>query len=236
MPPPLRATAHARKPKTLDPTRQAAPQVFERLREMIVALELIPGAVLARNELADMFGVSQTPVRDALIKLAEEGLVDIFPQHATVVSRIDIAQALQAHFLRRAIELEVAATLATDPTDLLVAQLRAQVDIQAALASGDDYGRFIEADREFHRLMYLAAGVPDLFDLVRRRSGHVDRLRRLHLPSSGKAKAVVRDHKRIIEAIAAADPDGARERVRGHLSGTLGQIDQIRTRHPDYVV
>jgi len=236
MPPPLRATAHARKPKTLDPTRQAAPQVFERLREMIVALELIPGAVLARNELADMFGVSQTPVRDALIKLSAEGLVDIFPQHATVVSRIDIAQALQAHFLRRAIELEVAATLATDPTDLLVAQLRAQVDIQAALASGDDYGRFIEADREFHRLMYLAAGVPDLFDLVRRRSGHVDRLRRLHLPSSGKAKAVVRDHKRIIEAIAAADPDGARERVREHLSGTLGQIDQIRTRHPDYVV
>ena len=236
MPTPLRATAHARKPKTLDPTRQAAPQVFERLREMIVALELIPGAVLARNELADMFGVSQTPVRDALIKLSAEGLVDIFPQHATVVSRIDIAQALQAHFLRRAIELEVAATLATDPTDLLVAQLRAQVDIQAALASGDDYGRFIEADREFHRLMYLAAGVPDLFDLVRRRSGHVDRLRRLHLPSSGKAKAVVRDHKRIIEAIAAADPDGARERVREHLSGTLGQIDQIRTRHPDYVV
>ena len=236
MPPPLRATAHARKPKTLDPTRQAAPQVFERLREMIVALELIPGAVLARNELADMFGVSQTPVRDALIKLSAEGLVDIFPQHATVVSRIDIAQALQAHFLRRAIELEVAATLATDPTDLLVAQLRAQVDIQTALASGDDYGRFIEADREFHRLMYLAAGVPDLFDLVRRRSGHVDRLRRLHLPSSGKAKAVVRDHKRIIEAIAAADPDGARERVREHLSGTLGQIDQIRTRHPDYVV
>ena len=236
MPAPLRATAHARKPKTLDPTRQAAPQVFDRLREMIVALELTPGTVLARNELADMFGVSQTPVRDALIKLSAEGLVDIFPQHATVVSRIDIAQALQAHFLRRAIELEVAATLAMDPTDLLVAQLRAQVDIQAALASGDDYGRFIEADREFHRLMYLAAGVPDLFDLVRRRSGHVDRLRRLHLPSSGKAKAVVRDHKRIIEAIAAGDPEGARERVREHLSGTLGQIDQIRARHPDYVV
>ena len=210
--------------------------MFDRLREMIVALELTPGTVLARNELADMFGVSQTPVRDALIKLSAEGLVDIFPQHATVVSRIDIAQALQAHFLRRAIELEVAATLAMDPTDLLVAQLRAQVDIQAALASGDDYGRFIEADREFHRLMYLAAGVPDLFDLVRRRSGHVDRLRLLHLPSSGKAKAVVRDHKRIIEAIAAGDPEGARERVREHLSGTLGQIDQIRARHPDYVV
>ncbi|MFI4927418.1 MAG: GntR family transcriptional regulator [Burkholderiales bacterium] len=236
MPAPLRAATHARKPRSIDPKRQAAPQVFDRLREQIVGLELAPGAVLARNELADLFGVSQTPVRDALIKLSEEGLVDIFPQHATVVSRIDIAQAQQAHFLRRAIELEVAATLAARPTGLLVAQLRAQVDIQAALASGEDYGRFIEADREFHRLMYVAAGVPDLFDLVRRRSGHVDRLRRLHLPTAGKAKAVVRDHRRIVEAIAAADPQQARQRVSEHLSGTLGQVDQIRAKYPDHVV
>lgn len=232
---PAPAPAPARRPR-LDRTRQAAPQVFERLREMIVALELAPGAVLARNELAHMFGVSQTPVRDALIKLSEEGLVDIFPQHATVVSRIDLSSALQAHFLRRAIELEVAGTLAAHPTELLVAQLRAQVEVQSALASSDDYARFIAADREFHRLMYVAAGVPDLYDLVRQRSGHVDRLRRLHLPTVGKARAVVRDHKRIVDAIASGDREAARERVREHLSGTLGQVEQIRAAHPDYVV
>jgi len=236
MSPALPASAHARKPRSLDPKRQAAPQVFDRLRESILALELAPGAVLARNELAAMFGVSQTPVRDALIKLSEEGLVDIFPQHATVVSRIDVAQALQAHFLRRAIELEVAGTLAAQPSELLVAQLRAQIEVQSAVAAADDYGKFIAADREFHRLMYVAAGVPDLFDLVRQRSGHVDRLRRLHLPSAGKAKAVVRDHKRIVEAIAAGDAEQARERVREHLSGTLSQAERIRAEHPDYVV
>jgi GntR family transcriptional regulator, rspAB operon transcriptional repressor len=236
MPPSLSASAHARKPRSLDPKRQAAPQVFDRLREAILALELAPGAVLARNELAAMFGVSQTPVRDALIKLSEEGLVDIFPQHATVVSRIDVAQALQAHFLRRAIELEVAGTLAARPGELLVAQLRAQIEVQSAVAAADDYGKFIAADREFHRLMYVAAGVPDLFDLVRQRSGHVDRLRRLHLPSAGKAKAVVRDHRRIVEAIAAGDAEQARERVREHLSGTLSQAERIRAEHPDYVV
>jgi DNA-binding GntR family transcriptional regulator len=236
MPASALAAAHARKPKRLDRTRQAAPQVFERLREMIIGLELAPGAVLARVDLAAMFGVSQTPVRDALIKLSDEGLVDIFPQHATVVSRIDVASALQAHFLRQAIELEVAAMLATQPTELLVAQLRAQVEVQAALAGGGDYDQFIAADREFHRLMYVAAGVPDLYDLVRRRSGHVDRLRRLHLPTAGKAKAVVRDHKRIVEAIASGQPEVARERVREHLSGTLGQVERIRAEHPDYVV
>jgi DNA-binding GntR family transcriptional regulator len=236
MPEAAHAASPARKHKRLDRTRQAAPQVFERLRDQIIALELVPGAVLARNELADMFGVSQTPVRDALIKLSEEGLVDIFPQHATVVSRIDTAQALQAHFLRRSIELEIAATLAAQPTELLVAQLRAQVDIQAALAGSEDFDRFFAADREFHRLMYVAAGVPDLYDLVRRRSGHVDRLRRLHLPTVGKARTVVRDHRRIVEAIAAGDADQAQQRVREHLSGTLGQVEKLRAEHPDYVV
>ena len=117
----------------LDRTRQAAPQVFERLREAILSLELAPGAVLSRLELAKRFAVSQTPVRDALLKLGQEGLVDIFPQHATVVSRIDLASAKQAHFLRRSIELEVVRTLAARPDAALVARLRTQVDLQAAL-------------------------------------------------------------------------------------------------------
>jgi DNA-binding GntR family transcriptional regulator len=236
MPAPALARSEHAKPRRLDPKRQASPQVFERLREMIIGLELKPGAVLARADLAQMFGISQTPVRDALIKLSEEGLVDVFPQHATVVSRIDLASARQAHFLRKAVEAEVAATLAGDAGELLVAQLRAQIQVQAALASGEHHDRFIAADREFHRLMYAAAGVPDLHDLVGRMSGQVDRLRRLDLAAAGKAKAVVRDHKRIVDAIASGDPDQARASVREHLSGTLARIEEIRLQYPEYVV
>ena len=106
---------HRAPPLRLDRSRQAAPQVFELLRERIVALELAPGTVLSRAELAEAFGVSQTPIRDALLRLGEEGLVDIFPQHATVVSRIDVPAAVQAHFLRRAIECEIAQALTAAP-------------------------------------------------------------------------------------------------------------------------
>ena len=74
---------------------------------MIIALELPPGSPLSRAALATQFGVSSTPIRDALMRLAEEGLVDVFPQHATVVSRIDVGLAQQAHFLRQALELEI---------------------------------------------------------------------------------------------------------------------------------
>src|ERR1700736_7004311 len=102
----------------LDRDRQAAPQVFERLRGMIISLELPPGSPLSRAALAGQFGVSSTPVRDALMRLEEEGLVDVFPQHATVVSQIDVGRAQQAHFLRQALELEIVRLLAasSDPS------------------------------------------------------------------------------------------------------------------------
>ena len=222
------------RPLSFDRSRHAAPQVFERLRDMILSLELAPGTLLSRAELAAQFGLSQTPIRDALIKLGEEGLVDIFPQHATVVSRIDAAAATQAQFLRRSIEAEVVRTLASHAGVALIDQLRAQIDVQAALMGSAAYLEFIAADRAFHRLMYVAAGVPDLFDLVRQRSGHVDRLRMLNLPSVGKQRAIVRDHRRIVDAIASGDVEAAQASLRDHLSGTLGQIDAIRSAHPDY--
>lgn len=221
-------------PHKLDRTRQAAPQVFEWLRAAILSLELAPGTPLARAELAERFDLSQTPVRDALIRLSEEGLVDIFPQHATLVSRIDLHSAEQAQFLRCSIELEVVRTLALAGDAALAGRLAALVEMQAALAAqgGED---FIAADQAFHRTMYDAAGVPDLYELVRRRSGHLDRLRRLDLPSPGNSDRVVRDHRRIVDALAARDPDAAQAALRAHLSGTLGRVADIRARYPEYV-
>ncbi|MGK9169499.1 GntR family transcriptional regulator [Inquilinus limosus] len=219
----------------LDRARQAAPQVFERLREQIIALTLVPGSVLARNELMAQFGVSQTPIRDALLRLAEEGLVDIFPQHATVVSPIDLVAARQAHFLRRSVELEVVRTLALREDRSFVPRLRALIARQRALLDAEDFEAFAETDQSLHRQLCEVAEVPDLWALIRSRSGHLDRLRRLHLPVPGKAQSILDDHARILDAIADGDADRAQEALRQHLSGTLAQADEIRARFPDYV-
>jgi DNA-binding GntR family transcriptional regulator len=222
-------------PPRLDRSRHAAPQVVDYLRERIIDLELAPGTLLSRSDLAARFGLSQTPVRDALMLLAEEGLVEIYPQHKTVVSRIDIRSAEQAHFLRRAIELEVVRTLAEARDAALARRLRATIARQKALLEAGDYGEFARTDLLFHRQMYEAAGVPDLWDLVRRRSGHIDRLRRLHLPTPGKASDIVREHARIVETIARGNPVLAQRRVREHMSGTVSRIESLRASHPEYV-
>jgi DNA-binding GntR family transcriptional regulator len=219
----------------LDRERQAAPQVFERLRAMIIALDLPPGSALSRTALATQFGVSSTPIRDALMRLAEEGLVDVFPQHATVVSRIDIRLAQQAHFLRQALELEIVRILALAGQNPPTAKLDQLITRQQQLAKAGDFESFMAADNDFHAELYAAADKQDLWTLVRSRSGHIDRLRRLHLPSPGKAHDIVRHHRLIAKAIGSGEPDQAQKHLRAHLSGTLSDLGTIRTMHPEYL-
>lgn len=223
-------------PVQLDRSRYASPQVFEHLRERIIDMRFPPGMSLSRVELAAEFGVSQTPVREALLRLAEERLVDVFPQHATIVRPIDIALAHQAHFLRVAVELEVVAALADAADAVLLNALEQRIADQRTHASRGDHGAFVAADQAFHATMYHAAAVPDLFALVRRQSGHLDRLRYLHVPAPGKMATVIDDHVAIYTAIRDGDARQAQHALRTHLGGTLNHIADIRARYPDYLL
>ncbi len=225
----------ARSARTLDRDRQAAPQVFEQLRRLITSLALPPGSPLSRHALAEQFGVSSTPIRDALMRLEEEGLVDVFPQYATVVSRVDVRLAQQAHFLRQAIELEIVRALAVSHDATFVTDLNAAIAQQQQFAKAGEFEKFMTADNEFHAQLYAAADKQDIWTLVKSRSGHIDRLRRLHLPSPGKAQDIVRHHRLIVKAIGANQPDDAQRHLRKHLSGTLGYLAEIRARFPEYL-
>lgn len=220
---------------TRDPSRHAAPQVFDYLRERIIALELPPGALISRSELQELFGFSSTPVRDALLKLQEESLVEIFPQHATVVSPIDLKLARQAHFLRRSIEQEAVRTITLmEERTEVVRRLETVIDLQATLLARGDLPGFENADREFHRIFFETVGVPELWKMSRRYAGHIDRIRRLHLPMPGKAPQVICDHRAIVAGIASGDVSAAQGALREHLSKSLAFTPDLRARWPDY--
>lgn len=223
--------------RSIDRGRAVARQVEDVLRTRILSLELKPGVVLSRAGLVAEFGLSNTPVRDALLRLEEEGLVQIFPQHTTLVSRIDLDMARQVHFLRRSTEIEAVrmlcrmedATAAIDSLDIALRRMASRLHTS-------ELDSFDELDRGFHHTILTAAGVPDLTAIIRRNSGHIDRLRRLTLLDGGKAERIICDHDRILSALRARDEDAAAEAMRQHLSGTLQMIDSIRERYPDLVV
>jgi DNA-binding GntR family transcriptional regulator len=220
----------------LDRSRNATVQVYEHLRELIVTLALKPATVLPRKLLGDYFGLSHTPIRDALTRLDDERLVEVFPQHLTRVRSIDLNSARQAHFLRLSIELEVVRTLAQAPNPAVKKTLSALVAQQQASLAAGDLDAFTAADQAFHKSMYASAQAPALWHVVRNLSGNLDRLRRLHLPLNNKAQSIVAQHAEIARAIGLGDPARAQTAIRTHLSGTLSELDALRDRYPDYVL
>ncbi len=217
----------------LDRTRQASPQIIEYLRDRILSLELSPGTVLSRTALQQHFGISQTPVRDALLKLEEEGLVTVYPQYATLVSRVNLSKVRQVHFMRRAIEADIVKHLATHHTPAQIEELRAANDKVRDHARQDDHGAFLLADKAFHHTMFKQADVELVWPVIQTNSGHLDRLRRLNLPNVGMAH-VVEQHDAIIDAIAQGEPARADAALREHLANTLKRLSIVASQYPEY--
>jgi len=133
-------------PFAIDRKRLAAQQIYDDLRERIIGLELKPGTGLSRPALTEFYRVSQTPIRDAILKLEQEGLVEIYPQSKTLVARIDVKNAKETQFLRTAIELEVARALALDSDKMKIAPARRLLDQQREALGRSDLVRFIQFD------------------------------------------------------------------------------------------
>ena len=220
--------------EAINRARQTVPQLYEVLRERIVSLDFAPGMVLSRSKLAEAFEVSQTPIREALHRLAEERLVDVFPQSSTRVSLISVAFAEETHFLRRSIELELVRELALNHDEGLVKKMSILLEQQKSLRDAKDYSGFAKSDQDFHHSMYVWTSKEELWALVRSRSGDLDRVRRLHLPVLGKPDRIIDDHIKLLQAIIDGNPEKAQQVLREHLSGTPKYIARIQADYPAY--
>lgn len=212
----------------------AAGRVYAGLRARIVSLDLLPDTVLSRTGIAKEYSVSQSPVREAILKLEQEGLVISFPQSKTLVTKINVAHARETQFLRLSIELEVVKTLIElqDP-DLLLPASRV-LRMQKMAGEDSDISEFSALDRLFHLSLYQAVGVASLWHMISGRSGHIDRLRTLNLPDPGKISAVLNSHEGILSAIAKHDSQEVEAQTREHLSGTLASLPAIINAYPEY--
>lgn len=213
----------------------AATHIHDELRQRILSLDLPPGTNLLRAELARQFDVSVTPLRDALQRLEVDGLVKIYPQSRTQVTRIETALVHEGHFLRRALETEVVRHLATDGAPKGMERARSIIELQRSIQDDDGQLRlFQELDELFHRTLFEEIGRVELHDLIRSRAGHLDRVRRLQRHSPQKIRAILRGHMEVVSAIEARDVDGAIAAIRDHLHKSPDWVDEYREAYGDY--
>ena len=209
----------------LDPAAPITPQITRILRERIIQNDLKPGDRISESELARIYEVSRQPVREAFIKLADQGLLEVRPQRGTIVTRIGYFAVLDARFLREAIEADIVKILAASPDASLIAELRRQLDLQQALEY-KDAGGFIRLDEQFHRTLADAAGKAGTWRQIEGLKSQMDRVRYLSL-GEFRVDALIAQHRAVVDRIESGDVAGANSAIRFHLREVLNDLPQI---------
>ncbi|MDQ2103413.1 GntR family transcriptional regulator [Azospirillum isscasi] len=228
------APPRQRRPAAVRPAPRSASPIYRDLRNDILSMRRRPGEPIAEARIAETYGVSRTPVHEAVLRLADEGLIDVFPQSGTYVSLIPIAALPEAGVIRRALEEATVRMAATRATASHIARLRAALEAQRELCAACDRDGFHEADERFHALLAEVAGFPGFWALVQQVKVQVDRCRRLTLPVPGQMAKVIAEHEAIVEAVAAHDREASVLALGAHLDGLRLTIDDLRAAAPLY--
>jgi DNA-binding GntR family transcriptional regulator len=212
----------------------AREQAYSALRAAIVGAELEPGRRLSENQLAELIGVSRTPVRDALARLRDERLVAIVPQLGTFVTFIDEDAVADAHFVREALEVGAVRIAAGRATDDALEGLYSNLEAQRRAVDAHDAEGFARLDDQLHRLLCDLSGREVAWRLSERTRGQLDRVRLLSLPDNAYTGQMLVEHHAVVDAVAKHDAEAAETELRHHLQMVLSQLPAIRAAHPEY--
>ena len=218
--------------RLMDQSAPVGPQLLRLLRGKVVHNDWVPGSQLSEAEVAKAFGVSRQPVREAFIKLAEEGLVEIRPQRGTFVRKISASAVLDARFVREAIEADVVRLVAQAPDPATLQELGRLIEAQRKVA-GNEPRAFVPLDDAFHRTLAQAAGRTYAWSVIESLKSQMDRVRQLSTRKFPMARLIAQ-HEAVVAAIAAGDPAGAEAAMREHLRAILTDLPLIRESLPEY--
>jgi DNA-binding GntR family transcriptional regulator len=210
--------------------------IYRALRADIVSMRRNPGEPISEKEIAALHGVSRTPVREALLRLAADRLVEIRPQSGTFVAKIPIGALPEAILVRMALEQLTSRLAAERGTRGQVAELHDIIEEQRRTAALGDRDRFHEADEAFHAAIAEAGGHGGIWLLVEQVKIQVDRYRRLTLPVAGRMSMVIDEHLAIVAAIAAHDAVRAAAAMTDHLHNLRASIGDVRDLNPEYFI
>ncbi|NUT84668.1 GntR family transcriptional regulator [Pseudomonas sp. NA13] len=196
------------------PADRARSIIEESLREAILDGRLPCGTALRQQELADLFGVSRMPVREALRQLEAQSLLNVVQHKGAVVAPLITNNAVETYALRSVLEsfaLRLSIPLLDDNDLELAAQYIEQLETET------DHAQIGKLNRLFHMSLYHKAPNSKLLDLIERELNEEERFLRFHLSSMGLGKLSQDDHRALLAAARAKDIDKAVELLERHL-------------------
>lgn len=212
----------------------AADGIYKTLRDLILGLRLKPGQELNVVELTEQLRVSRSPVRDALMKLANDKLVDIFPQKGTRVSLLDLKQVEEERFIRISLEEHAVQRFMEQWKSSDISAMESCVARQRLAAGEHAYEQFILWDDEFHSIIFNAIGHARSWELIQSQCGNYHRIRLLSFWAEGVPESVIAQHEDLISALCARNLQKLLDVEHHHLSKLLSETQWMVEKYPRF--
>lgn len=209
-------------------------RTYQLLKQDIMSFALAPGEAISAAKVASRYGVSRTPAREAIVKLEKEGLVDIYPQSRTLVSRINLSRTRQEWYVRYTLEIGMAERFIRRVTqDTIQAMER---NLRQMELARDEAGRslYLTLDHGFHDIIYDTAGEFLAKEIIHTQITHYNRIRYLTDLTPPVREKTILEHRQLIGAARRKDEGLFKECLKAHI-GRLEQDQQlIQNQYPDY--
>ncbi|MFC5449724.1 GntR family transcriptional regulator [Paenibacillus aestuarii] len=208
--------------------------VYYRLKELILSVEMLPGASISEKEISLQMGVSRTPVRESFVRLSQEGLLDIYPQRGTVVSLIDLELVEEARFMREQLECAVIRLACEQFPQEQLKALQANLLLQKVCIEDQDYKKMFELDEAFHRTIFEGCRKLNTWAVIQQINVHLNRTRMLRLAADHHWDDLYTQHQQMVEAIQAHQADMAEKLMNEHLHLTITDQALLKQKFPAY--
>ncbi|WP_453992790.1 GntR family transcriptional regulator [Bacillus nitroreducens] len=210
--------------------------VYSYLYDQIINLSLKPGTPISESEIGTQLNVSRTPIREALIQLAKESLIDIRPQIGTFVSLIDPKIIEESRFMRKAIELAVIRVATEKLTSETYYKLEKNLIMQEIALREGNYKDFLASDDEFHELIYKGSGMDRIWQGIDQMNGQYKRVRMLRLITTVAKdwEEILEEHRSIFNALKHHDVEAAEATVEEHITKGIAHMYDFKKEKPEY--
>ena len=212
------------------------PQVHSLLHQLIVHCVLPPGSPIREKNLSEQMEVSRTPIREALLQLEKEGLVEIYPQSGTRISKISMEEVRESHFIREAMESATVRFAAQQGDSEFHNQLNSRLQEFKDSLDTAEKDRLFELDELFHKTIAEFCFQNRLWKITNIAKSHIDRVRHLTLPLPKRIYEIADEHQRVADFIIRYQPDEAVRAIQDHLNVSFTDIERIRAEHAEYFV
>lgn len=210
-------------------------EAYQAIQRMIMRIELKPGERVNKKALEEQLSIGATPVREAILRLRREGLLTVYPQSGTFVSKINLDEVYQARFVRESIEKLIVTEVIPSITPQEIDHLRKLIALQEVYMRSRDYDNFFDLDERFHQQFYLIANKAFVWDWLQVVNFQFNRFRYLRLEVDDLDwQQIFDDHSAIVDAVANHQAQRAATTVERHLHMVDDDVKVALKVHAEY--